>query len=318
MKIALITGITGQDGAYLSKLLIEKGYKVFGTSRNDKPDKSKLLDLKVDRDVTVITCDLNKIENIEKILEDIKPTEIYNLAGQSSVDYSFENPALTIHDNIIPTLNLLESIRKNNLNIRLFNASSSEMYGHNTKMPITEETAISPLNPYGISKAASYMLVKNYRESYGLNCVSGITFNHESKLRSSKFFIRRLIRTSINISNGKDLNIYLGQLNNKRDFGYTPEYTKAMWMMLQSPILNDYVICSGKPLSIKEITEYVLSKFNIDKNKIKIDEKLFRLPNVEEIYGDNSKIKKDLNWKYNMSFYEVLDILIDEELKDYK
>jgi GDPmannose 4,6-dehydratase len=318
MKIALITGITGQDGAYLSELLLKKKYKVFGTSRNDKPDTTKLSALDIDKKVSIIRCDLNDASAVKKLIEKINPQEIYNFAGQSSVDYSFLYPAETMIDNIKPILNILEAVRNGNKKTKVFQASSSEMYGAETVMPIDERTPISPSNPYGVSKAASYMIVKNYRETYGLHCVCGINFNHESKVRSPKYFMRRMIRTVIDISRGKDEYVYLGQLDNKRDFGYTPDYTKAMWLMLQNKEPKDYVICSGTPLSIREVTKYVLKKFNVPENQIRIDKKLFRIPNVVEIYGDSSKIKKELGWEYNKTFFDILDILIEDELKVYK
>ncbi len=315
MKKALITGITGQDGAYLTKLLLDKGYEVTGLSRKDTPDLSKLSYLGIEKRIKVFQCDLANKDEILKIIKKVEPDEIYNLAGQSSVDYSFKEPEETIRWNILSVLNILESIRITNTSIKMYQASTSEMYGNDTVMPINELSRMEPSNPYGVSKAAGFMMVKNYRETFGLFCVNGILFNHESHLRSPHYFIRRLIRTAINISNGKDEYVYLGQQENKRDFGYSPYYVEATWKMLQQDKANDYVICSGKPISIREITEYVLEKFKISNDRIKIDKSLFRFPNVPVIYGNSDKARNDLDWKYDMSFFEVLDILIEEELK---
>lgn len=315
---ALITGITGQDGAYLSKLLLEKGYEVFGTTRNSTPDLSNLAYLGCEKRVKILQCDLLSADETRKILKEVQPNEIYNLAGQSSINRSFTEPAETITDNIISVLNILEYIRLSNPKIRLFHAASSEMYGNNTTMPITERSALDPSHPYGVSNASAFMMVKNYRETYKLFSASGILFNHESHLRKPEFFIRKLIRTAINISNGKDEYINVGQADNRRDFGYSPRYVEAMWLMLQQDTPDDYVICSGKQVSIREISEYVLKKFNVPLEKIKIDSSLFRSPNVTLISGDSSKAKNKLGWECEMSFFEVLDILIDEELKTNK
>jgi len=247
-----------------------------------------------------------------------KPDEIYNLAGQSSVDYSFNEPASTINYNVISVLNLLEIIRLSNKRIKFYQATSCEMYSDVDQLPITEKTIIHPSSPYGVSKAAAHMLVVNYRESFDIFCVSGILFNHESHLRNSNYFIRRLIRTAIDISNGEDKYVNLGQADNKRDFGYSADYVEAMWLMLQNDKPKDYLICSGKSVAIREIVDYVFKKFNISSDRIKIDPKLFRKPNIKNLFGDNSKAKKEMGWGYNKDFFEVLDILIEEELQDCK
>lgn len=318
MKKALIIGITGQDGAYLAKFLIDKKYKVIGTSRSVEPNLEKLDYLGIKENIPVIQCDLLNADAVKQLIRDIAPDELYNLAGQSSVNYSYIAPAETISSNVLSVLNLLESVRVINPNIKFYQAATSEMYGLENAMPITEESLVHPLNPYGVSKAAGYLMVKNYRETYGLFCVSGVLFNHESHLRAPEFFIRKLIRTAIDISKGEDEYVYLGQSENRRDFGYSPNYVEAIWLMLQAEKPDDYVICSGHSVSIKEIAEYVLQKFNVSLDRIKIDPKLFRIPNIPDIYGDSTRAKNELGWKYDMSFFDVLDVLIEDELKACK
>lgn len=316
MKKALITGISGQDGAYLTKLLVDKGYEVYGISRQENVDISNLKYLNVENKVIIEKCDLTNYKEVLKIIKKIRPNELYNLAGQSSIDISFMEPTETMTHNIMSVMNLLEVIRQVDKKIKFYQATSCEIYSSNNSLPIREYSPLFPSSPYGVSKATGHLMVINYRETYGLFCTSGILFNHESHLRKSNYFIRRLIRTAIEISNGAHKYINLGQADNKRDFGWSPKYVEAMWLMLQKKEAKDYIICSGKSVSIREIAEYVLNKFDIPLDRIKIDKKLFRSPNVIDLYGDNSKAKKELQWKYDLSFFEVLDILIKEELKN--
>lgn len=317
MKKALITGITGQDAAYLSKLLLDKGYRVFGLTRQAKPDLVKLQYLGIKEKVSVRQCDMLDANRLREIIKETDPDEIYNLAGQSSVDYSIKHPDETIRFNVNSVLNLLEAVRTINPKIRIYQASTSEMYGDKTAMPISESSAIDPVNPYGVSKAAGYFMAKNYRESFGIFAVNGVLFNHESHLRNPEYFMRRLIITALNISKGKDEYVYLGQDENMRDFGYSPKYVEAIWLSLQAKSPSDYVVCSGRPVSIRKVTEYVLNKLNVPLDRIKIDKKLFREPNVASVYGDNSKAKRELGWSYDLDFFQVLDMLIEEEKKNY-
>ena len=318
MPIALITGITGQDGAYLSKFLLGKGYEIFGISRSDNPNLDNLQYLGIADRVKILTRSLLDYEAVRKLISEIKPSEIYNLAGQSSVDYSFKEPVETITHNLNSVLNLLEAIRQTDKKIRLFQATTCEIFSANNKLPIKEDSPLFPSSPYGVSKAAGHLMVINYRETYGLFCVSGIMFNHESFLRKPHYFIRRLIKTARAISAGADEYIYLGQADNRRDFGFAPDYVEAMWLMLQAPQPRDYVICSGKSVSIREITEYVLAKFGVSKAKIKIDAKLFRSPNVPDLYGDPSRINKELQWYAQSNFFEALDEIIEADRNNTK
>jgi len=317
MKTAVITGISGQDGPYLAKLLLEKGYKVIGTVRSYRCANTKNFEyLGIQNTILIEELDLLDMANTIRIIQKYKPDEIYNLAAQSSVGLSFDQPFGTFSFNTVSVNNLLESIRLFSPHIKLYQASSSEMYGKVKTMPITLETPMHPISPYGVSKMASYFMITTYRESYDLFVCNGVLFNHESFLRSNNFFIKKVIRDSIAIKNKKLDKLVVGNLNVKRDFGYAPNYVEAMWKILQSDKADDYIICSGKSILLKDIVEYVFEKLDIDKTLIIEDQKLFRPNEIEEIYGDNSKAKENLNWQYEYSFFDVLDILLDEEMRN--
>ena len=256
--------------------------------------------------------------NVFRIIKKYQPDEIYNLAAQSSVGLSFEQPLGTFNFNTTSVNNLLESIRLFSSNTKLYQASSSEMFGTVKTMPITLETPMHPISPYGVSKMASYFMVTTYRESYKLFASNGVLFNHESYLRSGNFFIKKVIKESIDIKFGKLDKLIVGNLNVKRDFGYAPKYVEAMWKILQLENPDDFIICSGKSVLLRDIVEYIFEKLNLDKKLIIEDEKYFRPNEIPEIYGDNSKAKNMLKWDYNLSFFEVLDLLLNEELENLK
>ena len=317
MKTAIITGISGQDGPYLAKLLLEKNYKVVGTVRSYRCANNKNFEyLGIEKEVILEELDLLDMANVIRIIQKYKPDEIYNLAAQSSVGLSFDQPLGTFSFNTTSVNNLLESIRLFSPNTKLYQASSSEMYGRVANMPISLETPMHPISPYGVSKMASYFMVTTYRESYDLFVCNGVLFNHESYLRSNNFFVKKVIRDSISIKNGKLDRLVVGNLNVKRDFGYAPKYVEAMWAILQYDKADDFIICSGKTILLRDIVEYVFEKFGLDKSLIVENKDFFRPNEIDEIYGDNSKAKKDLKWNYDNSFFDVLDILIDEEIKN--
>lgn len=314
MKLAIITGITGQDGAYLSKLLLEKGYTVVGVVRGGSLDSlDKLLYLGIQDKITFEECNLLDYSAIVKLLHKYQPDEIYNLAAQSSVQVSFEQPIDTIQFNIISVLNLLEAIKKENRNIKLYQASSSEMFGKVERLPVAETTAFHPLSPYAVSKASAHWIVINYREAYNLFVCSGILFNHESYLRQDNFFVKKIIRESLRIKRGQQEFIKVGNIDIKRDFGYAPAYVEAIWLMMQQETPADFIICSGKSISLREIIHYVFKKLGISEDKLVISQELYRPTDIEDIYGDNSSARKLLGWEYNTEFTDILDILIDEE-----
>lgn len=319
MKRALITGITGQDGSYLAQFLLKNNYQVLGTVRSYRcANRFGFKYLKINDDINIEELDLLDMANIIRLIQKYQPDEIYNLAAQSSVELSFKQPIGTFSFNTISVNNLLEAIRLFNQNIKLYQASSSEMYGQVDNMPITINTPMSPISPYGISKMASYFMIKTYRESYGLNVSNGVLFNHESYLRSDNFFIKKVIKNAIAIKNKQIKNLKVGNLDIKRDFGYAPKYVEAMWKILQQDKAGDFIICSGTSVSLKEIVWYIFEKLNLDKKLIIEDKKLFRPTEIKNIYGDNSQSKKKLDWKYEYSFFDILDILIDEEYKNIK
>ncbi|MEO5995906.1 MAG: GDP-mannose 4,6-dehydratase [Chitinophagaceae bacterium] len=316
MKTALITGITGQDGAYLSELLLQKGYRVVGLTRSYNQTNFKSLHyLGILDQVVLEDCDLTDITQILKLIYKYKPDEIYNLAAQSSVSLSFNQPIGTIQFNIISVLNLLEAIKMANpiSQIKLYQASSSEMYGLVKELPITETTVFHPLSPYAISKASAHWLTVNYRESYNLFTSCGILFNHESYLRSDNFFMKKVIYESLRIRYNLQTNLFVGNIDIKRDFGYAKRYVEAMWLMLQQEKPDDYIIGSGKSVSLRSIIEHIFSRLNLSMDKLIIDKALYRPTDIVDIYGDNTKAKKNLNWDYNLDFFDVIDIMLEEE-----
>lgn len=308
-KIALITGITGQDGAYLSELLLKKGYNVFGFVR-ENDDYSKLEYLKIKDKINFVQVNLLDFEYVKNSINKIKPNEIYNFAAQSSVGISYQKPYETINLNFNSTLNLLEAIRITNLKIKMFQPSSSEMYGKQKNLPITESSKFNPLNPYAVSKVLSHQICGQYRKTYNLFVSCGIMFNHESILRGDNFFVKKVIMQALEIKNGKRDFLYIGQLSTKRDFGYALEYVRAIWLMLQQEKPDDYVIASGKSISLQDIVYYIFDNLQISRDKIKIDKKLLRPIEVNDSFGDSTKAKKVLEWKYDMDFYQVLNLLI--------
>ena len=246
-KVALIFGISGQDGAYLAELLLGKGYKVHGTSRDaEMATFSSLKRLGIKNQITFHSVALNDFRSTSKVLEEVIPDEIYNLAGQSSVGLSFEQPLETLESIANATINILEAIRFINCKCKFYNASSSECFGDTGKYPANEDTPFRPKSPYGVAKASAYWQVANYRESYGLFACSGIMFNHESILRPTRFVTRKICQSAAKIALGKESLLKLGNLTIKRDWGWAPEYVEAMWQMLQEKEAEDYVIATGQ------------------------------------------------------------------------
>ena len=317
-KKAIITGITGQDGAYLSRLLLEKGYEVIGLTRNYASLSIKgLRYLNTDSKIIIEECDLLDFSVLFKILNKYRPDEFYNLGAQSSVGLSFEQPIGTIHYNTVSVLNILECIRLLKLDTKFYQASSSEMFGKVNRLPINEETPLHPLSPYAISKGAAYWTCTNYRESYGLFATNGILFNHESYLRPPSFFVKKVIKSAWEIKQGQLEHLLIGNLDIKRDFGYAPDYVMAMYLSLQQQKAGDYFICSGTSIYLRDIVDYVFDQLNIPQHKIVVDRSLYRPAEIQDLYGDNTKAKTELGWEYSKSFFEVLDILVREEEKSF-
>jgi GDPmannose 4,6-dehydratase len=316
-KTAIITGISGQDGAYLASLLLKKNYQVIGFVRSYTTVDLKGLDyLTIRSQVTIEECDLLDISQIIKLLYQYKPTEIYNLAAQSSVSLSFKQPIGTFHFNTISVFNLLEAIRLADRTIKFYQASSSEMYGRVANLPISENTAFHPLSPYAISKAAGHWTCINYRESYGMFVCCGILFNHESYLRNASFFVKKVIRESIRISRGKSERLFVGNIEISRDFGYAPLYVEGMYLMMQAGNPEDYILCSGKSIKLKNIIEYVFNELGVNIDKYSISADMYRPADIEDIFGDSTKAKNELGWNYSMTHEQMMDLLIAEELKN--
>jgi GDPmannose 4,6-dehydratase len=317
-KTAIISGITGQDGAYLAQLLVKKNYTVIGLTRSyNNFNASSFKYLKIEDKIKIEECDLLDFSSIIKVLLNYKPDEFYNLAAQSSVSASFEQPIGTINYNTQSVLNILESIRLLKLDTKVYQASSSEMFGLVKSLPVSEATPLHPLSPYAISKASGYWIGVNYRESYGVHCVNGILFNHESYLRSPNFFVKKVIKTSLDIINNNATALHVGNIDVKRDFGYAADYVMAMWLSLQPDKPDDYIICSGKSIYLRDIINYVFEYLGISKDKLIEDPALFRPTDIADMYGDNTKAKKSLKWEYDRSFFDVLSILIEEEKNNY-
>lgn len=317
LKTAIISGITGQDGAYLAKLLIEQGYVVVGLIRSYvKRSSNGLKYLNIEGDVILEECDLLDITRLIGILKKYAPAEFYNLAAQSSVSISFQQPIGTVHYNTLSVLNILEAIRLTDKGIKFYQASSSEMFGMVNKLPITEESLMHPLSPYAVSKAAAHWLCINYRESYEMFISCGILFNHESYLRSNNFFVKKIIRDSILIHRNKKDVLTVGNIDIRRDFGYAPRFVEAMFLMLQHPNPGDYLICSGQSVSLRDIIYHTFDVLNIPRDKVVEDKSLFRPTDIKDIYGSPLKALNELGWNYDLHFFDVLELLIEEELKN--
>ncbi|MET0571714.1 MAG: GDP-mannose 4,6-dehydratase [Pedobacter agri] len=317
-KVAIISGITGQDGAYLAQLLAHESYMIIGLTRSSHNFSKKNFNyLNIKTDIIIEECDLLDFSSIIKILLKYKPDEFYNLAAQSSVGISFEQPIGTLNYNTQSVLNIVESVRLLQLDTRIYQASSSEMFGKVQSLPVTEHTPMHPLSPYAISKASGFWIGVNYRESYKVFCVNGILFNHESYLRSPNFFVKKVIRTSLEIKKGLKQELRVGNIDVKRDFGFAPDYVTAMWLSLQQDKADDYLICSGTSIYLRDIIAYTMDYLNIPSTKLVEDPALFRPTDMEDMFGDNNKAKSVLGWEYSKSFFDVLDILIEEEDKNF-
>lgn len=312
-KTAIITGITGQDGAYLAQYLLGLNYSVVGLTRSySSAGLSKLMKLGIDTQMQLEECDLMDYSSIIRILQKYKPDEFYNLAAQSSVAASFNQPIGTIQFNSISVLNILEAIRSSNSNIRFYQASSSEMFGRVPELPIREDNVLNPVSPYAISKATAHWIVRNYREAYGIFACSGILFNHESSLRDDTFFVKKVIESARKIKAGKMDMLHVGNIMIKRDFGSSKEYVKVMHAMLQHFQPDDYIVASGKSVLLKDIIDFVFNYIGVPTDRYIVDEKLFRPSEIIDLYGDSSRARIKLGWDYKLDFFDVLKDIIDE------
>ncbi len=318
-KSAIVTGASGQDGAYLLKHLIKFNIKCVGIVRKDPsqnyPVGLSYLGLK--SKVKIIKCNLDDSQEVKELLSDLKPDLFFNLAAESSVGKSFNSPFETINFNQNSLLNILEAIRIYSPKTRFYQASSSEIYGNviSSDLPVTEKNAINPISPYGVSKDFCYKCVKLYREVYGLYCVNGILFNHESCLRKDGFVIHKAINHAISQVKGLKSKLILGDINVIRDWGYAPKYVEAIYLMLNQETPTDLIISSGVAISLKEFLTNIYSSLKLDVNDfIEIDETLFRSKELNAIYGSAELARKKLKWEYNFSNEQLANILVEDFL----
>jgi GDPmannose 4,6-dehydratase len=308
---ALIFGIRGQDGTYLSQLLFNKGYKVFGTSRDSKVnDFYNLKKINIKNNIKVAPVNLTNFTSVLKHIDIIRPDEIYNLAGQTSVALSFVYPLETMESIVNATLNILEAIRQVDPSIKFYNASSSDCFGDTGEYLANEETTFKPLSPYGVAKTEAHLLVKNYREKYKLHASNGIMFNHESPIRSHYFVTQKIVHSAARISAGNKERLRLGNLSISRDWGWAPDYVEAMWRIVQQPNADEFVIATGKTISLEEFAEKVFIFFNLNwKNHVDVDNSLFRPSDIKISKGDPSKAKNILGWIANKKVDDVINQL---------
>ena len=328
-KVALITGITGQDGSYLAELLLEKGYEVHGIVRRASLINTHRID-HIFEQIKLHYGDLTDAMSVTNLIKDIEPDEIYNLGAQSHVKVSFEIPEYTAQVDGLGTLRVLEAVRLLGMEMktRVYQASTSELYGEVQQTPQTETTPFYPRSPYGVAKLYGYWIVKNYRESYGVHASSGILFNHESPRRGETFVTRKITRGLSRISVGEQECLYLGNLNAKRDWGHAKDYVEAMWLMLQQDEPDDYVIATGEQYSVKDFVDKAAPFFgfniewmgegelefgydwNTKRKVIAVDKKYFRPAEVESLLGDASKAKRKLGWEPKISFDQLIEDMV--------
>ena len=321
MKKALITGITGQDGSYLAELLLGKGYEVYGIIRRSSSFHTGRID-HLYRDpheqpaLKLIYGDLTDGGDLATVVNEIQPDEIYNLGAQSHVRVSFDMPIYTADVDALGTLRLLEAIRGMKNHPRFYQASSSEMYGKVVETPQTEKTPFYPRSPYGCAKVYGYWQTVNYREAYDLFACNGIMFNHESPRRGETFVTRKITRAATRIKLGLQKDLYLGNVDAKRDWGFAGDYVEAMWLMLQQDAADDYVIATGENHSVREFLDEVFGHLDLDWSEyVKTDPKYFRPTEVDLLLGDPGKAKKELGWQPKVTFKELAQMMTDADMK---
>ncbi len=336
-KTALITGIRGQDGAYLGRLLLEKGYTVFGADRRSGDSSNwRLKELGIENEIKIVYMDLLEFENVYRIIEKIQPDEIYNLAAQSFVHTSFEQPILTSEVNAIGVLRLLEIIRTLKPETRFYQASTSEMFGDVQETPQTEKTPFYPRSPYGVSKLFAHWSTVNYRESYNMFACSGILFNHESPLRGLEFITRKITYGIAKIIYGLQEKIVVGNLDAKRDWGYAEEYVQGMWLMLQQDKADDYILSTGETHTVREFIEYAFDCAGFEirwegqgaktkgidektgKTLIEVSPEFYRPAEVDILLGNPSKAKEKLPWQPKTKFEELTRMMTEADIKRVK
>ncbi|BAY33466.1 GDP-D-mannose dehydratase [Nostoc carneum NIES-2107] len=316
MKKALICGISGQDGAYLAQLLLDKGYTVCGTSRDAQISSfQNLVYLGIREQVKLESMALTDFRSVLQVLTKIQPDEIYNLAGQSSVGLSFGQPVETLESIATGTLNLLEAVRFLNAPIKLYNAGSSESFGDTGDTPADETTPFRPRSPYAVAKAAAFWEVANYREAYGLFACSGILFNHESPLRPERFVTQKIVAAACRIAQGSEEQLYLGNMQIQRDWGWAPEYVEAMYLMLQQQQPDDFVIATGESSSLEDFVAAAFASVNLDwREHTVIDDSLLRPTDLALGRGNPAKAKNNLGWQAKSKTKDVVEMMVKARL----
>lgn len=311
---ALICGVGGQDGAYLAQLLLEKGYEVWGTSRDAQITNFRNLDvLRIVERVSLCSMAPTDFRSVLSVLTRSLPDEVYFLAGQSSVGLSFEQPVETLESITVGTLNMLEAIRFLGGEIKLYHASSSECFGDVGRVPASESTPFHPRSPYAVAKASAHWMVANYRDAYGLFACSGILFNHESPLRPSRFVTRKIVDAAMRISQGSAEKLALGRLDIVRDWGWAPEYVDAMWRMLQQDRPVDYVIATGVAVSLEDFVRHVFESVGLDwREHVTTDPGLYRPSDIDWSQGDASRAQAGLGWEARIKMPELAKLLVDD------
>ena len=343
MKTALITGVTGQDGAYLAEFLLNKNYRVHGIKRRSSSFNTSRIDhLYTDlhnKNVNFVLHhgDMTDATNLIRLVQETQPDEIYNLAAQSHVHVSFETPEYTAQADALGTLRLLEAMRilKKTQSIRFYQASTSEMYGNPSQTPQNEQTPFYPRSPYGAAKLYAYWITVNYREAYGMHASNGILFNHESPIRGETFVTRKITRAVAAIHHNKQECLWLGNIDAKRDWGHAKEYAEGMWLMLQQDEPDDYVLATGKMYAVRQFVEYAFAEIGqkitwqgqaekevgIDENgitRVRIDPRYFRPTEIETLCGDASKARKKLNWQHKTTFQQLVKEMVRADMQDVK
>jgi len=338
LTIALITGVTGQDGSYLAELLLEKGYEVHGMIRRASSFNTERIDHLINSPMVKDKFffhhgDLTDTSSINRLLERVQPDEIYNLAAQSHVKVSFEIPDYTGQVDGLGTLRFLDGIRETGLNVRFYQASTSELFGNSDEIPQTEQTPFRPRSPYAVAKLYGYWILDSYREAYGLHASNGILFNHESPRRGETFVTRKISLAVARISKGMQEILRVGNLYAKRDWGYAPEYVEGMWLMLQQDHPDDYVLATGECHTVKEFVDSAFSVVGIEldwvgegigekgierktgKERVVVDPRYYRPSEVHHLMGDPSKAENILNWKASMGFERLVRIMVEADLE---